>query len=281
MKLGVKELDYIKGLSNEDRFNYLRGVEKSLIKIKKSADISSDEFIAPVRIETQIIPSVKSKQFVAPEQDSIHVKVVANTANWIDSQMDMILPGAWNKSISERKGLIPFLHDHLRSLDARIADVTDIYEGQLPLKQLGIDKEGIGFALIFEADVKAKYNQNIFEQYKNGQVNQHSIGLRYIDLTLALNDPNDEKHFNEWQKYINDAINPEIAIEMGYMWIVKELKLIENSAVLFGANEITPTLETRSYDETQSQQEAEQSPQDIEPIKESLEFTELLKDFKL
>ena len=281
MKLGLKELQDISKMSPKIRFDYLRKAEKTLSSIKKSSDITSDELIAPIKIETNIT-SIKSKIYVGPEEDSIHVKVVANTANWIDSQMDMILPGAWNKSINERKGLIPFLHDHLRSLDARVGDVTDIYESKMPLSQLGIDKEGTGYALIFEADIKKDYNKNIFNQYKNGQVNQHSIGLRYIDLALAINDPEDEIHYKEWQANIGNAINPEMAIELGYFWIVKELRLIENSAVLFGANEITPTLETRSYDENQSQTiEVDESPQDIEPAKEPLKFNEMLKDFKL
>ncbi len=251
-----------------------------LIKLKKSSDISARDIVAPVKVLTEK-SYLKSKQFVSPEEDTIHVKVVANTANYIDSQMDMILPGAANKSIQERKGLIPFLHDHLRTLDARIADVKDIYETDLPVRHLGIDKEGVTSALIFEAEVKQQYNENIFNQYKNGQVNQHSIGLRYIDLALALNDQNDAVHFQTWSKYIGQAINPELAIEMGYYWVVKEYRLIENSAVLFGANELTPTLETRAEEQETQSQEAAFAPQTNteEPPKKAL--SKYLEDFKL
>ncbi len=242
MKIDVAE---IIGMERKIRFEYLRQAEKTLIKVKKSSDINSDCVSYPFEIAVKS-NVIKSKGFIDPERTDVFVKIIANTANFIDSQMDMILPGAWNKSISEKKGFIPHLHDHLRSLTARVGDVQDIYEGEVSLRTLGIEKEGIAFVLIFETNIQKGYNENIFNQYKNGQVVQHSIGLRYIDLQLAINDEEDEIHFKNWKKYIDQAINPEKAIDHGFFWIVKELRLIENSAVLFGANELTGTLETRS-----------------------------------
>ena len=60
-----------------------------------------------------------------------------------------------------------------------------------------------------------------------------------------MNDQNSPEALIEWNKYINQAINKQMAIDAGFFWVVKEFVLIENSAVLFGANEITPTLEVR------------------------------------
>lgn len=242
MRIDVAE---IIGMERKIRFEYLRQAEKTLMKVKKSSEITSDCVNYPfeVSVKSNVI---KSKGFIDPERTDVFVKIIANTANFIDSQMDMIIPGAWNKSISEKKGFIPHLHDHLRTITARVGDVKDIYEGEVSLRTLGIDKEGIAFVLIFETNIQKGYNENVFHQYKNGQVIQHSIGLRYIDLQLAINDEEDEIHFKNWTRYIDQAINPEKAIEHDFFWIVKELKLIENSAVLFGANELTGTLETRS-----------------------------------
>lgn len=275
MKLNVKKIN---SLPKAERFDYLRKNKKDLIKSKKSGDIDADVVVAPYSIVSEFISTEKNntKQFVNPEREFITVKVVANTANWIDSQLDLIVAGASSKSINERKDVIPFLHDHLRSLDARIGDVKDIYETEMSLRQLGVDKEGSTTVLVFEADIQKAYNENIFNQYKNGQVTQHSIGLLYIDLVLAINDPDDPDHFKNWEQYISQAINPEKAIKYGYFWIVKEYKLIENSAVLFGANEITPTLETRSENT-----EADNSPQPTEPQKNALKLTDYLQDFKL
>jgi DNA-directed RNA polymerase subunit RPC12/RpoP len=36
-----------------------------------------------------------------------------------------------------------------------------------------------------------------------------------------------------------------MADEYGFFWVVSEIKLLENSCVLFGANELTPTLEVQ------------------------------------
>jgi len=275
MKIDVQEINEMK---QAVRFEYLRQAEKTLVKIKKSSDINSDCVNYPFDISIKS-DAIKSKGFIDPEQDSIFVKVIANTANWIDSQLDMIVPGAWSKSINEKKGFIPHLHDHLMTLTARVGDVKDIYESEVSLRTLGIEKEGTANVLVFESDVKKGYNENVFNQYKNGQVNQHSISLRYIDLQLALNDETDEKHYSNWQKYITMAINPQKAEEFGYFWIVKELKLIENSAVLFGANELTGTLETRSQ-ELQLQEAGNEPPQDItKPAKVTL--SNYINDFKL
>ncbi len=80
-------------------------------------------------------------------------------------------------------------------------------------------------------------------QYKEGRINQHSIGLQYLDLELAINDEESEKEFDFWNKYFDQIINKEKAEELGFFWVVKEIRLLENSAVLFGSNEITPTLD--------------------------------------
>jgi hypothetical protein len=116
------------------------------------------------------------------------------------------------------------------------------------------DKTGISkklekaTVLIFETIVKRAYSEKIFEMYKSGGVHQHSIGLQYIDMIMALNDEEDKEHFGNWKNYIKFAINKEKAEKEGFMFIVKEYRLIENSDVLYGANELTPTLEVNEID---------------------------------
>jgi len=195
------------------------------------------------------------------EKDTVFVKIVGNTANWIDSQMDLIVPGAWNKSIKERKSLIPHLYDHNFSLEAKVGEVRDIYTQNLTFTQLGISGMGTTEALIFETDVIKSYNEKIFNQYRLGKINQHSIGLNYVQLILAVNDPQDSEHYENWRKYIDSAINKSVALDEGYFFIVKELKLIEVSAVLAGANEITPTLEIRTENIQAAKLAPESEPQ--------------------
>ncbi len=55
--------------------------------------------------------------------------------------------------------------------------------------------------------------------------------------------PSNPQYFAVYQKHIDQVINKEFVENRGYFWFVSEIKLYENSAVLFGANELTPTLE--------------------------------------
>ena len=48
--------------------------------------------------------------------------------------------------------------------------------------------------------------------------------------------------YEAWEKYIEYAVNPELAENRGYFWAVTEAKAIEGSAVPLGSNWLTPTL---------------------------------------
>lgn len=183
---------------------------------------------------------------VPPDASSLRVKVVANTAMWCDSHMDVLLPDNAKKSLKERKGLIPHLHDHKHEIGAEVGDVADIYYEDIPIKTLGVNKPGTAQALIFETDIRKEYNEMIFKKYKQGKIKQHSIGLLYVKLELAINDEESEKEYDFWNKYIDQIINRELVEEKGYYWVVPEIKLLENSAVLFGSNMLTPTLEAKA-----------------------------------
>ena len=82
----------------------------------------------------------------------------------------------------------------------------------------------------------------MFQQYSEGFVNNHSVGMQYVKIALAINDEDYPEEKETWNKYINKVANQETAIEKGYFWAVTEAKLIEGSAVVLGSNPITPTL---------------------------------------
>lgn len=180
----------------------------------------------------------------APMDDTgvLRVKAVANTAYWCDSQMDVLLPDNAKKSIKERKGLIPHIHDHIWEMGAKVGEVVNIYYQDMLLTDLGINKSGSTQALIFETDIMKEYNEKVYLQYKRKKANQHSIGLQYVKIELAINDSEYEKEMDFWNKYVDLIINKEVVMERGYFWVVSEIKLMENSVVLFGSNILTPTL---------------------------------------
>lgn len=188
---------------------------------------------------------------IESDATSFRVKVVANTALFMDSQLDVLIPDCWKVTIKQRKGMIPHLHDHIHEIGAEIGDVVDIYSQDISLSDLGINKSGKTQCLIFETDVKKSYNEVVFNKYKNKKINQHSIALQYIKMDFAINDEESEKEYNFWKKYYDQLINPEMADERGFFFVIQEIKLLENSAVLFGSNELTPTLSVGKIDSLQ------------------------------
>jgi len=183
-------------------------------------------------------PALKTgaKSFEQIEDGVARVRFVGNTYNWLDSDMDILVPGAAAKSIMERgpkaRNLIAHLRDHKYDVTARVGSLVDVKEEQY---------EGDRFGLVFESDIRRSYNEKVYEQYERGDINQHSIGFRYTKLDLAVNDPSQEE-YKAWEQYRQDIINPERADELGYFWVVKEIMLLEVSSVLWGANSETGML---------------------------------------
>ncbi len=239
------DLKHICDLSKKDKTKYLIDNKKRIIKEKKSVPIYSDVCYVPASMTKNNV-AVKENTLIENDMSKIRVKVVANTANWIDSDFDLLTPDCWQKSIDERKGFIPHLHDHVHRIEAKIGEVADIYSADISLSELGLDQTGNTQALIFITDVIKSYNEKVFNQYRIGRINQHSIGMHYIQLELAINDEDSEKEFDFWNKYYGQVINKDKADELNFFWVVNEIKLLENSAVLFGANELTPTLDNEN-----------------------------------
>jgi len=97
-------------------------------------------------------------------------------------------------------------------------------------------------ALMFKFEPMRNWNEKVYELYKDDSINQHSIGLQYVNIELAINDPDMKEEYAVWEKFYNQIINKEEAEKEGFFWAVRESKIYENSAVLWGANKMTPVL---------------------------------------
>jgi hypothetical protein len=113
---------------------------------------------------------------------------------------------------------------------------------------VGLDTSGTTTALLMDSKIQKSRNENIFEDYKSGQITQHSVGMMYVKIELCINDPEEKEEFANWEKYKGEVINIDKAEEQGFFWAVLEAKLIEISCVIQGSNELTPTLEPKNYD---------------------------------
>jgi hypothetical protein len=246
-------LEHLKG---EELFSYLRNNKKELLQIKVSSLKLCDAVIGNTTIINREPKTEVTKEDTGDtpsEPGTLHVKMVANVANVVDSYMDMLLPGAYTESINKRGTSIPHLLDHNQSAIGHIGDVTKVYTQDMSITELGYSAPGMTEALLMESTVRKDYNPETYKFYSNGKINQHSIGLSYGSLELAINSSHEADKVEKatWDKYYPQVINKDIVDKKGYFYVVPKVDVRENSAVLFGANPLTPTLSIKSNSSAQ------------------------------
>lgn len=243
--------------TKRDLFDYLIQHKGEMIDLKKSEFKNADPielFSVRDKAETTVI--------TAPDDNDHEIKrtVVGNTYYWLDSHGDVHQEKCFADSVKQRTATkISHLHDHIHQLTAKVGNFSSVYEREIAWAELGVDKEGTTVALMGDSAIKRVLNATIFEYYKNGEIQQHSVGMRYINISLAINDPEYKLEYAEWNRIFPKLGNPDKALEEGYFWVVKDAALIEISCVLNGSNEITPTLLPSDSSED-SQKQNKQSP---------------------
>lgn len=217
-----------------------------IIEMKKARFKMADSCIL-VEATPSMINKALTTDASKDTADVIKRTIIGNTYNWLDSHGDVHLDNTFSKSIKERgeKGKIWHLHDHEQKVTAKIGQPLKVYEKLVNWTDLGVQKQGMTTALMMDSNVMKSYNSLMFEEYKNGNIDQHSVGMYYVKVDLAVNDPDFPEEYKEWTEHINKLGNKEVAEELGFFWAVKEAKLIEISAVLEGSNSLTPTLEAK------------------------------------
>lgn len=202
----------------------------------------------------------KANEPIQEPGNEIKVSTVINSTNWLDSHMDVHIPGLWKKSLQENM-LIKFLQEHKMSFDKIIADKSDLksFTRKLSWNELGFSYSGKSECLIFDANIKKERNEFMFGQYANGHVDNHSVGMRYVKLVMCIDNESQGAYFEAWEKYFPQIINPENAEKKGYFWAVPEARVIEGSAVPIGSNIATPTLENNKFEPGNTTQRSEPS----------------------
>lgn len=214
--------------------------------------------------------------------DELLVKPIINTTKLMDSHYDVHLDGLWKKTLSENKMIMHVREHQSQKYDYIISDGEDlkVYTKKFTWKELGYDFKGETEALIFDSIVKRDRNAYMFNQYAKGYVRNHSVGMRYVKLVMAINDEDYGAEYEAWEKYFDLIANKEFAEEIGFFWAVKEAKVIEGSAVPLGSNYATPTYSTEGYKNEPSINDTQK--QDKEPQSCTLiDYEFLNKNFKL
>lgn len=237
-------------------FAYLKCNEEKIIKQKKSMPITSDIF------DYGCLP-VNPKQTLkedgsALNPDEIEVNAVANLSGWCDTYQDVMIKDSWKKTIQD-KSIVYHLKNHRYSTDDIVGKQAELYTKNFALSYFGIESDiEKAQALMMRSIVSKKYDDKTFYLYSDNEVKQHSIGLRYITIKLCLDSKADEdkEYKKSWDKYYPEVINKEKVDALGFFWAVVEARILENSCVLFGANQHTPTYSTASKEEIQADDES-------------------------
>lgn len=227
---------------------YLKDHKKELIAEKYAQIKQADAFHAVCGYYEQD-EEVSKRAVLSNWKDlkSIKVEAVINTTNLIDSHNDMHVPGIWDKSLKQNKNQIAHIQEHKSGeFGYIISDGEDLKVSvkNFTWKELGQPYSGTTQALVFDSTVHKERNEFMFGQYAKGFVKNHSVGMGYNEILLAVNDPDDrywEEEYKTWEKYIGQAVNSEKAEDQGFFYVVTEAKVFEGSAVPMGSNHITPT----------------------------------------
>jgi len=273
-----------------ERLKFLKENKVKVLKDKKASIKTFGGFSA----SKQSALSVSKAENSTDSDEVINRDIVANTYYWMDSHDDVHVKGCFTKSISEN---VPFfLADHKFQVGARLGEVKSSEEKEIEWSELGIVKEGKTISLVHSVDIIKAYNEGVFAQYKNGAINQHSVGMIYVKVALAYDDPQDKEAYELFHRVLPMLGNVEEAKEQGYFYVVSEAKLRETSAVLMGSNSLTPTLvseeveqQIKNYIENGGDidkiynicKEIKNTSEDLEPSKDTLKtpkpnFFELL-----
>lgn len=139
----------------------------------------------------------------------------------IDSDGDMIMKGAFTKSIQEHG-----VHSDSNRKISHLA-FHDVTRPVGILKVLKEDEKG----LYFESELGTHTEgEDALRMYKDGIIREHSIGFNYIGDKVKFIDVESDKTDNA------------LVQQLGGYWQVHEVKLWEGSFVTFGANSETPNL---------------------------------------
>lgn len=271
-------------------FDFLTTNKDVLIAQKKATMKRADAFIhQPVMVFEQPTNANKADGLIMPNPtiaDKIKVVIIINTTNFLDGHGDVHLPGLWRKSLYENK-MIMHLQEHEMEFDKIISDAENLkaYTKTYTWAELGYPYEGMTEGLTFESTIERKRNEFMLNQYANGWVRNHSVGMYYITADIAINDKDYPNEYAAWNKYYPQIANKETADERGWFWYVLEAKCIEGSAVPLGSNSATPTITIEGCNPNERKNEpSNDTRHDIEPElstqKETIDFNYLIKNLK-
>lgn len=244
-----------------DLFKYLVEENELIISQKKSITKRAEGGLSAtfhVKEDEELFVNKAQKPLYENDKEAGVLKrtILANTYWWMDTHSDVHLGrgeesenAIFSESIKGRANKIFPIDQHNYSLDGRMGKTLNIYESPISWRALGVGKTGMTEGLFADAQIEKRKNAARYEDYLNDEVDQHSVGMRYIDVLTAVNDENKyPKEHATYKKYIGKVGNRQAVEKQGFFFAVGKGHIGEYSAVISGSNELTPTMGQGSGD---------------------------------
>lgn len=269
--------EIIKSLEFQERMDFLKEHKKALIAQKKS----SIKFTDGINTIITNKADTSTKEVDVTSKESIRVKIVGNTSMVMDSHDDVQITGCWKKTLNECQSKFYHTKNHSNFVDDYIGQHVKTYTKSINTNKFNVktDIKDVE-VLIMESNVLKALDEKMFTQYALGMVKQHSVGMVYYKISLALNDPYKDKEYKVYQKHYPNILNKEHVDSLGYYWAVEESGLIEVSAVTRGSNELTPTLEVKQEPSNDTQQIKDNEPIKVTQPKPEMAFNKVFNELK-
>ena len=240
-----KAPDDIKG---KELFDYLIKHKSDIIQKKRSQPIYSEVITASEEKKEGALVVSKAhieKASAMPDfGESFTKSVIGNLAGWMDTYDDVSMRGSFNRTVNNNAKMMYFLKDHGKASTDIIASLKGVSVENINLASLGIEGNGLfeQEAIVFTGEFDIRLDPKAYYLYYYDMAKQHSIGLQYVRISLAVNDADLKEEYKTWVDNIGQVINQDKAVSKGYFWAVEEQRVFENSLVLWGANDKTPVL---------------------------------------
>lgn len=248
--------------TKEELFAELRANVDKIIACKTSEIYKSHEKGNHFNGFISKLPGEETK--AGPQMKEGYCYPIINTTKYLDSHDDVHMDGIWNRSAKEQNGKLYYVADHEIKTNSIIAWPSDVnvMVKSVPWSWVGKDYAGNTEALIYEIDKSAIVNATAKQIIDSKRPVQNSVRMQYVKISLAMNseDKNDVQYKANWDKWLDEIANKEVAIENGYFFAVEEAKIVkEGSMVPFGSNDATPIQQRKDGAGTPT-------PEDKEPV---------------
>jgi len=223
--------------------------KKELISIKRATVKHTEGLILTPKLT---LPSegVNKAELPSDTDEILYRTIIANTYNYMDSHDDVHLNGCFAKSIQENKRQL-YIKDHANYTTEMAGKVLKAYELMGTFKSFGYDSDLSTMALLKDVAIYKEQSEQFFSQMANGMINQHSVGMMYIKIALAVDDIQDQEAYKLYTSLLPMIGNSKEVEEQGYFFAVQEAKELETSAATMGSNSLTGIYNdnTKDYNE--------------------------------